>query len=742
MQDNSGVEVFEFEYVYSLLRKRISLIRFVTSFQKRFQNSRNCEEDNMKRGPNSSLSNPAKRAKTFEGEELHYTKSGKLDMRYSSSKKYLAVNASFAATTGTPSVKVETRNRGNSLPPVYTRNGWESLNVPETTGQRRRAPENKPKPQVVSPPPQGVVRRNKSGVTTDGEEELHYTKSGRLDMRYSSSRRHLERINASYTAGTSNASAKRDRGPAVHSLPLVNRNRREPLVVGEVTPVDNVEASTLEQSHSSQELTNSPKEEIRAKSPMVIIENDIPSSVPMTRNNVPDMRTKAARDWVEEQAKRHAGLNMPVIPSWIPRQKDGTIDLNKSVVQIYLNVKDQQTPVSVIPMSVYDPDRRAKHYEKKLKKKGNFYRCLKHVLRETVPDLPCILLDNTGIIESLPHKDFDASLVSKSSSLSGGINGGNDFADDEFKIPIYIPKLDYDTLKCTIWNKKENKIGNGAFGVVYKGKHNGEDVAIKKLFLDPISSGDKNSFIKELTILAAFGDHPNLVKLTGYTVDPATIVMEYISRGSLNHLLYFCEDDLTEAKLCDARIKKRIACGIVYGMRQLHSVGIIHGDLKPANVLITDDFSAKITDFGLSRLKVKTTCSIGSHIRDDGENVVAGTASYMAPELLKSPKTVDEKTDVYSFGILLNEIVHEEEPYARDYEQLKGRGPFGAVDYASSGRRPYMNTKLVTGELYIMIISSWNWCPQDRLTFSMIGEVLRRKDLTFPSLIDIPSYFD
>jgi serine/threonine protein kinase len=248
--------------------------------------------------------------------------------------------------------------------------------------------------------------------------------------------------------------------------------------------------------------------------------------------------------------------------------------------------------------------------------------------------------------------------------------------------------------------------------------------------------------VKELTILAAFGDHPNLVKLYGYTTEPATIVMELVKLGSLNSLLYFNEDSEIEARLCDARIKKRIACGIAFGMRQLHSVGIIHGDLKPANILITDDFNAKITDFGLSRLKVKTTSVIGSHIRDDGENVVAGTAAYMAPELIGNsrPRSLqaDDKMDVYSFGILLNEIIHEEEPYVRDYDKLKGRGPFAAVDHAKSGNRPYMNTKLVDGDLFIVITASWNTFPQDRPDFNFISGVLRKKGLVFPSLIEIP----
>ena len=100
------------------------------------------------------------------------------------------------------------------------------------------------------------------------------------------------------------------------------------------------------------------------------------------------------------------------------------------------------------------------------------------------------------------------------------------------------------------------------------------------------------------------------------------------------------------------------------GMIQLHEANIIHGDIKPQNILLTDTYVAKLADFGLAYWKGKTTSQIAStsaSTLDDDEvrAVVAGTSAYMAPELLNASVLADYSSDVYSFGILLNELCVE-----------------------------------------------------------------------------------
>ena len=97
-----------------------------------------------------------------------------------------------------------------------------------------------------------------------------------------------------------------------------------------------------------------------------------------------------------------------------------------------------------------------------------------------------------------------------------------------------------------------------------------------------------------------------------------------------------------------------------------------------------------MTDFGLATLRGKTSSTVAStEVSDDDEaSSVGGTSAYMAPELIDSTSPPDYSSVVYSFGIVLNEVVTEEEPYYDQFQNFAGRGPFGAANYAKLGRRP------------------------------------------------------
>ena len=286
-----------------------------------------------------------------------------------------------------------------------------------------------------------------------------------------------------------------------------------------------------------------------------------------------------------------------------------------------------------------------------------------------------------------------------SSSPTGGYSGDSR-ADSAFGgnlqsiVPDGVEQIEYVDLAFEKSADDDGVLGRGAFGVVLRATWNGVPVAVKKLHLDQLTRKEKDSFRKELLILASLGSsHRNLVKLHGYCLAPPCIVMELVALGSLTNLLHYCDDPEVEAKMTDGRVKKRLILGVADGMRQLHAARIVHGDLKPQNILISDDYEAKITDFGLSSLRGKTSSSVASRQfdGDDGPGepyVVGGTAGYMAPELLDSTSPPDFPSDVYSFGVVLNELVAEEEPYADQYANFGGRGPFGAANYAKQGRRP------------------------------------------------------
>ena len=612
----------------------------------------------------------------------------------------------------------------------------------------------------------GSETKKRSKTDYDGENQvLHYTKSGQLDMRFKSSKEFVARQRLSLNntvAAVPLSSMSVNAVSRGHSLPNVRITTLSPEKImapqlGAVTDSSSVGVD------SGIELTTDPTDEdlryaasatfcnatskgVRAETPTEAstftepVPVEIPRDIPLTKSKLPDLRTKKACNWVKNQAKEHPAA----IERWLPRLKDGSLDTTKAVTQYFLNYKTKEDS----EIQVYNSHRRLAYYHRKLADKDSgFDRLVQQAKLENVSIPPFILLHNSEILHSysgelrsfssIPstHHHGGDSFVSAGGGSSSSDSDG--FADvHQYKMPTYIPHLDYKTLEEAIVDKSKNKIGNGAFGLVYKTTWNGKEVALKKLHLNPLTRDDRNCFMMELKILASFGDHPNLVKLYGFTTEPASFVMEYIRLGSLSHLLYHCQDTHVEARLCDGRIKKRIAAGIVNGMRQLHAVGIIHGDIKPCNVLITDEYTAKITDFGLSKLRGKTSSLIASRVlQDAGDNVIGGTAAYLAPELLQSDTQQDFSSDVYSFGILLNELIHEEEPYCDMYHKIRLMGPFGAAQLAKQGVRPRMNITILSPGIQNLIKRCWSRMAWYRQTFNELVSEFSNENLVFPSLI-------
>ncbi|WCJ21457.1 Protein kinase family protein [Euphorbia peplus] len=202
----------------------------------------------------------------------------------------------------------------------------------------------------------------------------------------------------------------------------------------------------------------------------------------------------------------------------------------------------------------------------------------------------------------------------------------------------------------------DNLIGKGGYAEVYKGcLRNGKFVAIKRI-TKGTADEKVGDFLSEIGIMAHV-NHPNTAKLIGYGIEGGMhLVLQLSPYGSLASVLYGSKEMLT----WDIRYK--IALGTAEGIRYLHEDcqrRIIHRDIKAANILLSADFVPQICDFGLAKwLPENWTHHIVSKFE--------GTFGYLAPEYLMHG-IVDEKTDVFAFGVVLLELVTGRR--ALDYSQ-------------------------------------------------------------------------
>ncbi|KAI4323232.1 hypothetical protein L6164_022854 [Bauhinia variegata] len=260
------------------------------------------------------------------------------------------------------------------------------------------------------------------------------------------------------------------------------------------------------------------------------------------------------------------------------------------------------------------------------------------------------------------------------------------------------------------------ELGSGTFGTVYHGKWRGTDVAIKRIkkscFTGRSSEQERLTveFWREADILSKL-HHPNVVAFYGVVQDgpggTMATVTEYMVDGSLRHVL------LRKDRQLDRRKRLIIAMDAAFGMEYLHSKNIVHFDLKCDNLLVNlkDPLRpiCKVGDFGLSKIKRNTLVSGG----------VRGTLPWMAPELLNgSSNKVSEKVDVFSFGIVLWEILTGEEPYANMH--------YGAIigGIVNNTLRPMIPSHC-DSEWRTLMEQCWAPNPAARPSFTEIASRLR-----------------
>ncbi|XP_071409209.1 proto-oncogene serine/threonine-protein kinase mos [Pithys albifrons albifrons] len=214
-------------------------------------------------------------------------------------------------------------------------------------------------------------------------------------------------------------------------------------------------------------------------------------------------------------------------------------------------------------------------------------------------------------------------------------------------------------------------LGSGGFGSVYKATYHGATVAVKQVKKSSKNRlASRQSFWAELNV--AWLQHDNVVRIVAAsTCAPAsenslgTIIMEYVGNITLHHVIYGTGDawrhGADDERGCGRKTLSMeeavcYSCDIMTGLAFLHSQDIVHLDLKPANIFITEQGVCKIGDFGCSQ-KLEKGLSQSPLVFQQ-----AGTYTHRAPELLKGER-VTAKADIYSFAITLWQIVMQEQPY-------------------------------------------------------------------------------
>jgi len=232
-------------------------------------------------------------------------------------------------------------------------------------------------------------------------------------------------------------------------------------------------------------------------------------------------------------------------------------------------------------------------------------------------------------------------------------NGGP-IIEEVNKIKLFKKKELEQTLKSS------NRIGQGGFGEVYKGylRDGTQPVAVKKPKIDVKLAGQfANEVIIQSRVL-----HKNIVKLIGccLEVDVPILVYEYVPNGSLDRILH----DSNRVPL-NLDLRLQIAAQSAKGLAYMHSeitTPILHGDVKPANILLDEDFVPKISDFGTSRMIT---------VDENYASTIIGNWGYMDPEYVLTG-LYTSKSDVYSFGVVLLELFTRKKALDPDNNSILG----------------------------------------------------------------------
>lgn len=270
------------------------------------------------------------------------------------------------------------------------------------------------------------------------------------------------------------------------------------------------------------------------------------------------------------------------------------------------------------------------------------------------------------------------------------------------------------------FDPRQDRLGQGTFGTVYKGRWNNIPVAIKEI-QGTLTEESRGHFKNEAEVMVR-ANSPWVVSLYGISEAPqhAALVMELMPHGSLHQLLH-------NGQALEWKIRYQISQDIAHGLLLLHGDGILHRDLKSDNVLLDDRLRAKLSDFGLSKIKSASRASTR-------RTQAVGTEGWMAPELFLDVKAIrkdpvtgerilpkilySEQSDIYSYSVVLWEMASRKLPY----EEMGLQGS-DIRDFVKAQERediprdcPPAFAELIQG--------GWKPEPKERLSLSVMLERL------------------
>ncbi|XP_073122763.1 rust resistance kinase Lr10-like isoform X1 [Henckelia pumila] len=284
-----------------------------------------------------------------------------------------------------------------------------------------------------------------------------------------------------------------------------------------------------------------------------------------------------------------------------------------------------------------------------------------------------------------------------------------------------------------------DKLGQGGYGSVYKGKLRSGNMVAVKLLSAPSTNGQ--DFINEVATMGRI-HHINVIKLVGYCAERSkcALVYDLMPNGSLEKYIY--NENKENSSLSWDR-KYEIAVGVARGIEYLHrgcDIQILHFDIKPHNILLDENFNPKISDFGLAKFYSTEKNFVTL-------TAARGTIGYVAPELInRSIGGVSYKADVYSFGMLLVEIVGLKKNLAANHDDNSSTQyfPHWIYDSLNKGKEIEIaksmddiaddNMGKMTRRMTIVALWCIQMTPDDRPSMSKVLEMLESD----AELLEIP----